>query len=222
MPTLEYHATRLELEPLTRTIAFEREEDDLCISIVGGETPVPLESVELWYGADDGNRGDKAIASASLDVDVLELELTTRGKKIMKGHDRVRITIDVPDLDVELVSIAKVLRLLFESAPSKLRVGASEPAKTKVRERAEGTAKKSVRVDGAKALLTFLTDRNLIAVAEDVSIDLVARSLSPLLALKPESRAIQAVQEFLIDDSRIDEVFARDEVLRSVIKEFLD
>jgi len=85
-------------------------------------------------------------------------------------------------------------------------------------------APKSARAErsSAELLLRFLLDRDLAHLAPKASLARIEERLAPLLAIKPEKRAIAAVIEFLESDDAIDEVFAEDDVLRAIIVEFLD
>ncbi len=74
----------------------------------------------------------------------------------------------------------------------------------------------------AELLLHFLADRELVEIEEGSSIPEVAVRVTPLLALKPEKRAIASVIALLEEDAGIAEVFADDEVLKRIIAEFLD
>lgn len=74
----------------------------------------------------------------------------------------------------------------------------------------------------SELLLQFLLDRKLLEIAGEGSIPEIAKRLKPLLALKPEKRAIKEVITFFEEDDGIDEVFADDEMLRAIVVEFLD
>lgn len=78
------------------------------------------------------------------------------------------------------------------------------------------------RVDPpAILLLRLLIEKKLIELAPDVSVADVAERVTPLLKLVPEKRATKEVVAFLFDDPNIDEVFADEDMLKAITREFV-
>ena len=78
------------------------------------------------------------------------------------------------------------------------------------------------RVDPpALMLLRLLLDKKLIELAPDVELADLAERVAPMLKLIPEKRATKEVVAFFFDDPNIDEVFADEDMLKAIIREFV-
>lgn len=216
MASLHYVATRLELDPALHLISFANDDDDVGLSLLGGEAQTTLADVELWYGEDDSNRASDAIARASLAGAELLLTLTERGAQVTGGAREVRVELAVPDLEIELRALGELLKLLFESAPDRLTLGA--PSAPKAREsRAE--PERAVE-PAARLFLRLLAEKRLIELVDDAALDAVAARLAPVLSAGPEKLAAKAAVAFLFDDPDVAEVYADEDVLRGLAREF--
>lgn len=224
MAALELVASHLDMDPDLRLVSFEQPDDERCFSLLGGEDPVDIEDVQVWYGIDDGNRTDHALDRATLVGNELTVTLTEKGAAVT-GSREVHITIDVPDLDDELAALRRVLAMLFESDMTRLSLGPAPPPK-KVAASAMGKsaepAKAPARVNpAAVALLKLLTERSLVEIEEGVELNEVAARIAPLLSLLPEKRARKAVVQFFFDEPAIAEVYADEDVLYKIAREYL-
>ncbi len=73
----------------------------------------------------------------------------------------------------------------------------------------------------AVLLVGLLVEKKLLELAEGVAVADVAERVQPLLALVPEKRAMKAVVDLFFDDPNIDEVYADEDTLRAITREFL-
>ncbi|MBK6694141.1 MAG: hypothetical protein IPG50_18335 [Myxococcales bacterium] len=220
MSALAFVATTIDVDPDLRMLSFGRDEDDVSLSLVGGDAPCTVEEVELWFGVDDGERVSGALERASLTDNELVLRLTPEGAAIVAGARDVHVTIDVADLDVELEATRRLLGMLFESDASRLTLAA--PTKKPRKKASEPPVRRSPRGDSAAVkLLTLLTERGLIELDEGATIPDLAERVTPLLGLLPEKRAKKSVVALLFDDPSVAEVFAEEDMLFAIVHEFL-
>lgn len=219
--SLSYRATSADIDPDVRILAFSRDEDDVGLSLVGGEDPVPLEHVQLWYGPDDGERADHAIESAELDGAVLTIHLAPKGAALV-GAKTVHVSIDLPDLQVELRSVRAVLELLFEKSPDKLVIaGAPVSKRAPPKAKPDGAATKPKSDPAAVGLVKLLVERKLIELDEGATVEALAARIAPLLRLIPEKRAKKEVVALLFDEPLVAEVFAEEDLLYAIVREFV-
>lgn len=218
--SLSYRATSADIDPDVRLLAFSRDEDDVGLTLAGGEDPVPLEHVQLWYGPDDGKRADHAIESAELDGAVLTLHLTAKGAALCEGAKTVHVSIDLPDLQIELRSVRAVLELLFERAPDKLVI-AGAPVSKRPKAKADAPAARAKSDPAAVGLVKLLVERKLIELEEGAAPEALAARIAPLLKLIPEKRAKKEVVALLFDEPLVAEVFADEDFLYAIVREFV-
>jgi hypothetical protein len=224
MSELEFFATRLDVEPEDCFLTFYGDDDDVGIGIEGSGAGGRPEGVALWYGADDENRESKALDRASITDNVVVLHLTASGKAIFDGHDAVRVTVDVPDLDAELEAVREVLRAIFAEAPARLAIDEKADPKARVKARARAASASPAPpalVKNATMLVSLLVEKKMIELAEDATAAKVAQRIAPLFELLPEKRAAQEVIAFLFDDASVDEVYVDEDVLSRLVREFL-
>lgn len=217
---LEYRATSADIDPEVRIVSFGRAGDDVGLALVGGDgdEPCTLEDVELWFGIDDGNRDGGALERATLTTDALTLDLTPRGAAVVGGAREIKV--DLTQLEDELPAIVEVLKRLFEGAPDKLTMpkAAKKSARPKKAEAAEPALPAS---SPALALVKLLTEKKLIELDDGVRPESVAKRMAPLLQLLPEKRAKKETVSFLFDDDEIAEVYADEDLLYALVREFL-
>lgn len=72
----------------------------------------------------------------------------------------------------------------------------------------------------AEVMLRMLVDKELVELAPDATLEDVAQRLAPILDLKPPKRAAVALTEFFESDQGIAELFADDEILSVLAREF--
>ncbi len=219
-PTLEYRATSADIDPDVRIVSFGRDGDDIGLALVGGDGdgPCALEDVELWFGIDDGNRDGGALERAALTALTLTLSLTARGAAVVGGAREIKVDLEL--LQDELPALVDVLKRLFEGAPDKLTL--EKPAKKSARPKKAEAAEPALPASSpALALVRLLTEKKLIELDEGVRPESVAKRIAPLLRLLPEKRAKKETVAFLFDDDEIAEVYADEDLLYAVVREFL-
>lgn len=117
---------------------------------------------------------------------------------------------------------------VFEQAPSLAvwlgrLVGRLERAKAAKDKAAAAKAPVVIKPDSpALMLLRILVDKEQVALAEGVKLEDVAARIAPFLAIPRPKLAAKAMLEFFEEDDMIDEVFADQDVLQMIVKEFLD
>jgi hypothetical protein len=114
--------------------------------------------------------------------------------------------------------------LVFSHAPSLVRWigGVVERLERTARSKPPPSVRPPPKVAApAVQLVSLLVEKKLVELAEGVTVADVAERIAPLLALVPEKRAMTAVVELFFDDPNIDEVFADEDTLRAITREFL-
>jgi len=144
--------------------------------------------------------------------------LLARGAAVVGGAREIKVDLEL--LQDELPALVDVLKRLFEGAPDKLTL--EKPAKKSARPKKAEAAEPALPASSpALALVRLLTEKKLIELDEGVRPESVAKRIAPLLRLLPEKRAKKETVAFLFDDDEIAEVYADEDLLYAVVREFL-